>query len=124
MLSFFDYLIKLMKFPSNTNVLGQMLLPAKVTGKVKIGDHAIIKLDNYSFNEFGSVDGKVRSISLITNQTTAVEQVIETYLVHHVILPQDLLTNYGKTLKFQYELNSSGDIVVNERRLLSVYLIT
>lgn len=103
--------------PSSTDVLGQMLLPAKGAGKVKIGDRVIIKLDNYPYNEFGSVEGKVSSISLVTNQTTAGEQVIETYLVQ-VILPQDLLTNYGKTLKFQYELSGSGDIVVNERRLI------
>lgn len=103
--------------PRNTDILGQMWLPAKGAGKVKQGNEVIIKLDNYPYIEFGSIEGKVSSISLVTNVTRTGQETIETYLVN-VVLPEDLMTNYGKTLEFQYELNGSADIVVNKRRLI------
>ena len=93
--------------PEKSTILGQMLLPATGAGKVTPGSQAIIKLDNYPFMEYGSVDGKVGSISLVTKAEQVANVNVETYLIA-IDLPQGLTTNYGKKL----------DFIVNDRRLI------
>lgn len=103
--------------PRNTDIVGQMLLPSRGAGKVKTGNEVIIKLDNYPYAEFGSVEGRVVSVSLVTNETRTGQNVEENYLLA-VALPRDLVTNYGEALQFQHELKGSADIVVKKRRLI------
>ena len=80
--------------PQNITV-GQMLLPASGAGKVKNGSNVIIKLNNFPYTEFGSINGTVASISLITKEQKAQESSIDSYLIT-VDLPQGLKTNYGE----------------------------
>lgn len=103
--------------PHETDILGQMHLPAQGAGKVKIGSRVIVKLDNYPFLEFGSVEGEVASISLITSTQQVEQTSVETYLVN-IRLPQGLTTNYGETLDFKYEIRGTADIVIKDRRLI------
>ena len=99
-------------------ILGQVQLPAEGAGKIKNGCDVIIKLDNYPYMEYGSVKGKVKSISLTTNKNkTADKNEIDTYLVL-VELPEELSTNYGSKLEFKYELKGTADIIANNRRLV------
>lgn len=55
--------------PEAKKVLGQMVLPAQGSGKIKIGQEVIVKLDNYPYSEYGLITGQVKSISLTTNIT-------------------------------------------------------
>jgi len=103
--------------PQENIMVGQMLLPAIGAGKVKVGNRVIIKLDNYPYLEFGSISGSVKSISLTTQQYKSEQTTLNTYLVT-VELPHGLITNYGDTLDFKYELAGNGNIVVRERRLI------
>jgi hypothetical protein len=67
--------------------------------------------------EYGSIKGKVKSISLTTNAVkTANQGDIENYLVL-VELPNELTTNYGSKLEFKYEIKGTADIITNNRRL-------
>jgi hypothetical protein len=100
--------------PEDNEIVGQVQLPAKGAGKVKIGCKVIIKLDNYPFMEYGSIKGKVKSISLTPN---SVQGNIGSYLIL-VELPNQLTTNYGSKLEFKYELKGTADIVTNDRRLM------
>lgn len=102
--------------PQNITV-GQMLLPASGAGKVKNGSNVIIKLNNFPYTEFGSINGIVKSISLITQEQKTKENTIDSYLVT-VSLPQGLKTNYGEVLDFQYELGGTADIIVRDKRLI------
>lgn len=102
--------------PQNITV-GQMLLPASGAGKVKNGSNVIIKLNNFPYTEFGSINGTVASISLITKEQKAQESSIDSYLIT-VDLPQGLKTNYGEVLEFQYELGGIADIIIRDRRLI------
>ncbi|MDR2765722.1 MAG: HlyD family efflux transporter periplasmic adaptor subunit [Tannerella sp.] len=103
--------------PPETDVFGQVLLPSTGAGKVKIGSKVTVKLDNFPYLEYGSIDGSVGSISLISQPQKTEQSTIETYLIT-VDLPYGLKTNYGEVLDFQYEIGGTADIIVNERRLI------
>lgn len=103
--------------PKGNKVLGQVLLPAMGAGKVKEGSTVSIKLDDYPYAEFGSIKGKVKSISLITNEYKTTQSSINTYLVL-VDMPDGLITNYGDKLDFKYEIGGQADIIVKDRRLI------
>jgi len=103
--------------PPNNQIVAQVLLPNAGAGKVLPGQEVIIKLDNYPFNEFGSLRGTVRDISLVTNTQRTEQGNIESYLVH-VTLPEVLITNYGTKLDFKYELKGVAEIVTKKRMLI------
>jgi len=105
--------------PADNPLLGQVYLPSQGAGKVAVGQNVIIKLENYPYMEYGSVDGQVRSISTLTNQAEAItrQKNMHTYLVT-VDLPKRLTTNYGATLDFRYEIKGVAEIVTKRRRLL------
>ncbi len=103
--------------PQKSTIIGQMLLPVHGAGKVKTGSRVTIKLDNYPYAEFGSVEGQVKSISLLTQEYKTTQNAIETYLVL-VELPKGLTTNYGELLDFKYEIGGIADIIVKDRRLI------
>lgn len=103
--------------PTENNVYGQMLLPSNGAGKVSIGNKVTVKLDNYPFMEYGSVEGVVSSMSLVS-QTQKMEQgTVNVYFVT-VELPEGLTTNYGEKLGFEYEIGGTADIIVKDRRLI------
>ncbi len=104
--------------PAENSIIGQVQLPTTGAGKIKIGCDVIIKLENYPFEEYGSIKGVVKSISLTTNTIKMVTQGnIETYLIL-VDLPEGLTTNYGSKLEFKYQIKGTADIIANDRRLL------
>lgn len=105
--------------PDNNELIGQVNLPENGAGKVKIGQGVIIKLNNYPYNEYGSIKGKVKRISLATNQQTLSDNQnkINSYLVD-VTLPFGLKTNYGVELNFHAEAKGTAEIITEDRRLL------
>jgi multidrug resistance efflux pump len=103
--------------PAESNVFGQVLLPASGAGKVEPGSRVTVKLDNYPYMEYGSIEGHVGSISLLSQPQQTGTGSIETYLLI-VDLPDGLSTNYGQMLDFQHEIGGIADIIVKERRLI------
>ncbi len=100
-----------------SNVFGQVLLPANGAGKVKVGSRVTVKLDNYPYMEYGSIEGKVSSFSLLAQPQNAGQTTVDTYLLI-VDLPERLKTNYGELLDFRHEIGGVADIVIKERRLI------
>ena len=92
------------------NIVGRMQIPPTNSGKVQAGQKVLIKLDNYRFQEYGIVLGKVQNISLTPDEKG-------NYYVD-VNLPKGLKTSYNKTLSFDKELKGSGDIVTEDLRLI------
>ena len=105
--------------PDNNQLIGQVNLPENGSGKVKIGQSVIIKLNNYPYNEYGSIKGKVKRISLATNQQTLFDNQnkINSYLVD-IELPFGLKTNYGVELNFHAEAKGTAEIITADRRLI------
>ncbi|WPO77297.1 HlyD family efflux transporter periplasmic adaptor subunit [Flavobacterium sp. KACC 22761] len=105
--------------PDNNQLIGQVNLPENGSGKVKVGQSVIIKLNNYPYNEYGSVKGKVKRISLATNQQMMSDNQnkINSYLID-VTLPFGLKTNYGVELNFHAEAKGTAEIITEDRRLI------
>ena len=103
--------------PEEDELYGQVMLPAAGAGKVSVGQEVIIKLDNYPYYEFGSISGRVRDISLISNTVENMQEQTENYMLS-IALPDGLVTNYGNKLDFKYEIKGTADIVTRDRRLI------
>ncbi len=105
--------------PGKNYVHAQMLIPSQGAGKVKDGQEVVIKLDNFPYLEYGSINGVVSSISMLTNQSdkALAQKNINTYLVT-VNLPQQLITNYDISLGFNHDMKGMAQILVKKRRLI------
>jgi len=103
--------------PKQEKAFGQVILPAQGSGKIKTGQEVIVKLDNYPYMEYGSVTGRIKSISLTTNITKTEKNEVETYMLL-VDFPNQLKTNYGTNLAFKTEAKGSAEIITNDRRLI------
>lgn len=92
-----------------SRMVGRIIMPMLGSGKVKTGQKVNIKFYNFPYMEFGMVIGKIKSISLISNESN--------YVVE-VEFPNGLKTNYGKVLPFNQEMKGSAEIITEDIRLL------
>jgi multidrug resistance efflux pump len=92
--------------PKNGKLLGHAELP--IQGSVKVGQYVSIRLDSYPFEQFGTVSGKISSISLRPGMNK--------FWVT-VELPSQLLTSQGKTLSFKQQLTGTAQIITEDLRL-------
>src|SRR5690606_26160058 len=84
--------------------------PAQNSGKLKINQAVQIRLANYPDREFGIINGKVKSISLIPDK--------EGNLLLDISLPDGLQTSYQKQINFQQEMSGTADIITEDLRLI------
>ncbi|GAA5094358.1 HlyD family efflux transporter periplasmic adaptor subunit [Chryseobacterium ginsengisoli] len=97
--------------PKNREKLvGRMSVPAANSGKIISGEKVLIKLDNYRYQEYGIVEGRVQNISLSPDKDG-------NYYVD-ILLPKGLKTSYNKNLVFDKELKGSAEIVTQDLRLI------
>lgn len=92
------------------NFIGKLKAPATNSGKIKIGQKVHIKLLNYPPDEFGEINGNVKSISLIPDEEG-------NYLID-VALPKKLITTYNKEISFKQEMKGTADIITEDLRLI------
>ncbi len=92
-------------------IIGRVTLPIRNSGKVKAGQKVIIKLDNYPFEEWGSLLGEIENISEVPKQG---EQTFYTLYIG----VKDLTTSFGKTISFKQEMQGTAEIVVEELTVL------
>ncbi|MEI3800333.1 MULTISPECIES: HlyD family secretion protein [unclassified Chitinophaga] len=104
-----DILLSVM--PDDKDVLiGGLRVPATNSGKVKVGQKVLFKLDNYPYQEFGMVEGRVKNIANAPDKDG-------NYYVN-VILPNGLQTSFHKILPFDKELKGNAEIVTQDLRLI------
>jgi len=85
-------------------------VPSLNSGKLKIGQQANIKLQNYPEAEFGMLLGKVKSISNIPDSQG-------NYFVD-IALQNKLTTTYGDIIDFKQEMIGTVDIITEDLRLI------
>jgi multidrug resistance efflux pump len=90
--------------------IGNLIVLSQNSGKIKQGQKVLIKLDNFSYQEYGMLEGKVQTMSTVTDKEG-------NYFVE-VTMPNGLTTSYDKKLKFDKELTGQADIVTDEMRLI------
>lgn len=96
--------------PEKTSkIIGKLAIPVSGSGKVKAGQKVNIKLENYPYMEYGMIEGKIKSISLIPTDNTYMAE---------VEFSKGLKTNYGKQLEFGQEMQGSAEIITEDIRLI------
>lgn len=89
--------------------IGRALLPLQRSGKVRTGQRVIVRFANFPDQEFGVVNGRLSSISLVPTE--------DNYMVE-IAFPDGLTTNYGKSLPVSYEMKATAEIVTDDIRLI------
>lgn len=92
------------------NIIGRVTMPVQNSGKVKKGQDVIIKLDNYPYQEWGSLKGTISSISGVPKQGEAIYTIF--------IDMEGLTTSFDKKLDFKQEMQGTAEIVVEELTIL------
>jgi HlyD family secretion protein len=102
---------------SEYRIIGKASLPIARSGKVKAGQYANIRLDNFPDNEFGMLKGVIRNISLVP--ATSGEQ---SYYIVEIDLPDGLKTNYRKELPYLPNMQGTADIIIENMSLLEKFI--
>ena len=89
--------------------MGRALLPLQRSGKVKVGQRVIVRFTNFPDQEFGIVNGRLSSVSLVPSE--------DNYMIE-IVFPDGLITNYGKSLPVFYEMKATAEIVTDNSRLI------
>lgn len=93
--------------PKNTsNLVGKSTIVSQNAGKVTIGQKALIKLDNYPYQQYGMLVGFVENISVSPDANG-------NYFVY-ISLPDGTKTSYGQNLVFDQELLGSAEIITED----------
>ncbi|HPQ35264.1 MAG TPA: HlyD family efflux transporter periplasmic adaptor subunit [Tenuifilaceae bacterium] len=90
-------------------IQARMVIPFERAGKVKQGQRVNIKLDGYSYLEFGMVEARVASISSGYNDKG---------FPALATLPNGLKTNYNTNIPFDRELLGTAEITTEDITLL------
>ena len=94
--------------------MGRALLPLQRSGKVKVGQRVIVRFTNFPDQEFGIVNGRLSSVSLVPSE--------DNYMIE-IVVPDGLITNYGKSLPVFYEMKATAEIVTDDSRLIERFFL-
>jgi multidrug resistance efflux pump len=99
---------------SQDKIVGRVLLPVEKSGKVTVGLRVVMKLDNYPFQEYGTVNGFVASKSLVPKNRQY------TIIVDNLNLssPRKLRSSSNKEIPFEQQLLGIAEIVTEDKGFL------
>lgn len=104
--------------PDKNEIVGEVVIPAFGAGKVELGQPVNVKLHNFPYDEFGTIQGEVSSISQLTSITQTKDGNVETYQVT-VLFPNGSLTNYGERLNLNFETKGTAEIITKDKKLIA-----
>lgn len=90
-------------------IKARLQFPVKNSGKVKMGQQVTIKLQNYPYQEFGMLIGRLSSISKVPNNLL---------FSADITLDNELVTSYGKRLPKVQQLTGNAEILTDDLSLL------
>ncbi|OFX22988.1 MAG: hypothetical protein A2033_13235 [Bacteroidetes bacterium GWA2_31_9] len=93
-----------------SKIMARMQLPMNGAGKVKSGQQVNIKLDHFPFMEYGTINGEITDISLISDNA---------FYIADVKLTNNLVTNRGNKLTYTPEMLGTADIITENKSLLA-----
>lgn len=92
-----------------SNLVGKLVISSQNAGKVTIGQKVLVKLDNFPYQQYGMLVGKVKSISISPDKEG-------NYFVY-ISLPQGTMTSYKNKLPFEQELIGNAEIITEDLSL-------
>jgi len=93
--------------PGTDSIMGLLYLPSLDKGKVKVGQTVIIKLDAFSYHEYGSVEGRIVNIGKVARNIG--------YPVT-VALTNGLKTSYNRVVTFDQDMQGFAEIITEKKR--------
>ena len=96
----------------NDYFIGQIMLPTQNAGKVKTGQKVMIKLENYPYQEFGTLDAVIENISSVP---------VDGKYIVELSLPKMNETSYQKKLVMQQDMRGVADIITEKKRLITKF---
>lgn len=95
--------------PIESNFICTAYLPTQSFSKIQIAQKVRIKVDNYPYQEFGQLIGKVEAYSAThTNEGYRVK----------ITLPNGLLSSYKKRIDYLPEMNCQAEVITEELSIL------
>ena len=93
--------------PIDSSILvGKLTIPSQNAGKVTLGQKTLVKLDNFPYQQYGMLTGKVKNISISPDKEG-------NYFVY-ISLPNGTKTSYNKELPFDQELIGNAEIITED----------
>jgi multidrug efflux pump subunit AcrA (membrane-fusion protein) len=89
---------------------GNLTVISQNSGKIKQHQKVLIKLDNFPYQEYGMIEGRIQTMSTVTDKTG-------NYFIE-ITIPNGLTTSYGKKIKFDKELTGNAEIITDDMRLI------
>lgn len=99
---------------SDFQMIGKAYIPIVRSGKVQIGQKVNIKLDNFPENEYGTINGIVKNISLVP----VISEESATYVVE-IDLPEKLITTYHIELPYLPNTQGQANIITQDLSLFN-----
>jgi HlyD family secretion protein len=103
----------------SASLLVKAQIPAAGSGKVREGQRVNIRFDNFPENEFGLVEGVVKSVSLVP----VVHPDNSVVYTADISLPGGITTSYGKDLPYLPNMTGRADIITEELSLFARFLM-
>lgn len=104
-----EELIAVVPTTARSGILGKLHLTEYGAGKIKPGSIVRIRLDSYPYRDFGTLEGKIETISRVSSG--------QTYFAN-VSLPDDMITSYGKKITFRDGMQGDADVIAYDLRLI------
>jgi len=94
-------------FPENrSELIGTMKIPAHNAGKVTVNQKVLIKLDNYPYQQFGTLTGKITNMSVSPDDEA-------NYMIF-ASLPKGTTTSYNRNVPLNQELIGNAEIITED----------
>lgn len=90
--------------------MGKLNVLSQNSGKIKQNQKVLIKLENFPYQEYGMLEGKIQTMSTVTDKDG-------NYFIE-ITIPNGLTTTFDKKIKFDKELTGQADIITDEMRLI------
>lgn len=103
--------------PDRNGIIGEMMISSYGAGKVEKGQTVNVKINNYPYEEYGMLKGRVHSISRITKKIETANGQADCYLVE-INFPNGMSSNFGKLLSLDFESKGVAEIVTKRKKLI------
>jgi multidrug resistance efflux pump len=91
-------------------IIGRVSFPVQNSGKIKVGQSVLIKLDSYPYQEWGSLTGEIINISGVPQ--LSVQGGPAMYVAYLKV--ESLESSFEKPIDFKQEMEGTAEIVVEE----------
>lgn len=92
-------------------IIGKLQVPVTNSGRIEIGQEVIIKLDNYPYNEWGSLSGNIAHVSEVPKKGD-----FSYYSVY--IDMESLTTSFDRKIIFKQEMSGNAEIILDKVSLI------